>query len=179
MYDNLIESTSRFSSFQGFGCILAHSMGLGKTMQMVTFTDIFLSHTPAQKVLCIVPINTIQNWLSEFNYWLPAQGEYSRISETGVGVKYRDFQIFVLNDSLKNLHQRAGVIGNWKKSGGVLLMGYELYRQLANKKPRKKRQKANSFECVDLEEEDKNRGLLNGEQDCLYCLPYNRVQMVF
>jgi len=167
MYDNLIESTSRFSSSQGFGCILAHSMGLGKTMQMVTFTDIFLSHTPAQKVLCIVPINTIQNWLSEFNYWLPAQGEYSRISETGVGVKHRDFQIFVLNDSLKNLHQRAGVIANWKKSGGVLLMGYELYRQLANKKPRKKRQKANSFECVDLEEEDKNRGLLNDIQSAL------------
>jgi len=167
MYDNVIESTSRFSSSQGFGCILAHSMGLGKTMQIVTFTDIFLTHTPAQKVLCIVPINTIQNWLSEFNYWLPARGEYSRISETGVDVKCRDFQIYVLNDSLKNLHQRAGVIGNWKKNGGVLLMGYELYRQLANKKPRKKKQKANNFECIDIEEEDKNRGLLNDIQSAL------------
>jgi RAD54-like protein 2 len=167
MYDNVIESTSRFSSSQGFGCILAHSMGLGKTMQIVTFTDIFLSHTPAQKVLCIVPINTIQNWLSEFNYWLPAQGQYSKIAEKKVNVKCRDFQIYVLNDSLKNLHQRAGVIGNWNKNGGVLLMGYELYRQLANKKPRKKKQKGHGFECIDIEEEDKNRGLLNDIQSAL------------
>jgi len=167
LYDNVIESTSRFSSSQGFGCILAHSMGLGKTMQIVTFTEIFLSQTPAQKVLCIVPINTIQNWLSEFNYWLPAKGEYSKIAEKGVGVKCRDFPIHVLNDSLKNLQQRAAVIGNWKRNGGILLMGYELYRQLANKKPRKKKQKPNGVEYVDIEEEDKNRGLLNEIQTAL------------
>jgi len=167
MYDNVIESTSTFSSSQGFGCILAHSMGLGKTMQIVTFTDIFLSHTPGQKVLCIVPINTIQNWLSEFNYWLPAKGEYSKIAEKGVGVKCRDFPIHVLNDSLKNLQQRAGVIGNWRRNGGVLLMGYELYRQLANKKPRKKKPKGNGFDYIDIEEEDKNRGLLNDIQNAL------------
>jgi len=167
LYDNVIESISRFSSSQGFGCILAHSMGLGKTMQIVTFIDIFLSKTPGERALCIVPINTIQNWLSEFNYWLPAKGEYSKIVEKGVGVKYRDFPIHVLNDSLKNLQQRAAVIGAWKKCGGVLLMGYELYRQLANKKPRKRKQKPNGFECIDLEEEHKNRGLLNEIQTAL------------
>jgi RAD54-like protein 2 len=35
--------------------------------------DVFLGNTEAKKVLCIVPINTIQNWLAEFNYWLPAK----------------------------------------------------------------------------------------------------------
>merc|ERR1712154_500022 len=110
LYDNIIESVNRFSTSQGFGCILAHSMGLGKTMQIVSFIDIFLSQTPAKKVLCIVPINTIQNWLAEFNFWLPAEGEYSRISEKGTKIKCRNFNIHILNDTLKNLQQRAAVI---------------------------------------------------------------------
>ena len=45
----------------------------GKTMQIVSFIDLLLTHTVARSVLCIVPINTIQSWLAEFNYWLPAQ----------------------------------------------------------------------------------------------------------
>ncbi len=49
MYDNIIESTSRFEHSNGFGCILAHSMGLGKTLQLVAFSDIFLRHTPGEK----------------------------------------------------------------------------------------------------------------------------------
>lgn len=42
LFDNIIESVDRFDSSTGFGCILAHSMGLGKTVQLVCFCDIFL-----------------------------------------------------------------------------------------------------------------------------------------
>ena len=65
----------------------------GKTMQIVSFIDLLLTHTVARSVLCIVPINTIQNWLAEFNYWLPAQVGHLNISVSSV---FRVFSIFVL-----------------------------------------------------------------------------------
>ncbi len=177
LYDNIIESNSQFSSSSGFGCILAHSMGLGKTIQLVAFSDIFLRHTPAKHVLCIVPVNTVQNWIAEFGMWVPedkkakgetkederAQEEKGEVKkEEEEPVRPRNFGVHVLNDALKNLDARGKVILRWQREGGVLLMGYELYRLLASKKkPRKKKPKGP--ECIDLEVEDKNKSLLDGE----------------
>ncbi len=110
----------------------------------------------ARHVLCIVPINTLQNWVSEFNHWLP---EASR-SEL---VRPRGFKIHVINESLKNLEMRSKAILGWRREGGVLLMGYELYRQLANKKTRKKKKRKNEPEYIDIEEEDKTKSILDGQ----------------
>ncbi|KAH8284581.1 hypothetical protein KR018_004934, partial [Drosophila ironensis] len=126
LYDNIIESTRRYNKSSGFGCILAHSMGLGKTLQVVSFCDIFLRHTSARTVLCVMPINTLQNWLSEFNMWIP---RFSNDSN----VRTRNFDIYVLNDQQKTLTARSKVILNWAHEGGVLLIGYELFRLLALK----------------------------------------------
>ena len=71
MFDNIVERVAEYRRNRGFGCILAHSMGLGKTLQVVSFIDTFLRHTPGKRVLCIVPINTLQNWVAEFNKWIP------------------------------------------------------------------------------------------------------------
>ena len=75
-------------------------------------------------------------------------------------MRRRNFPIHLLNDSLKSLQQRAGVIQEWQREGGVLLMGYELYRQLANKKA--KRRKAQRAGSSDVDEDDRNRSLLTG-----------------
>ena len=75
-------------------------------------------------------------------------------------MRRRNFPIHLLNDSLKSLQQRAGVIQEWQREGGVLLMGYELYRQLANKKAR--RRKAQRAGSSDVDEDDRNRSLLTG-----------------
>ncbi len=71
LYDNLVESLERYNTNNGFGCILAHSMGLGKTLQVISFIDIFLRYTKGERVMVIVPVNTLQNWVHEFNMWLP------------------------------------------------------------------------------------------------------------
>ena len=83
LFDNIIESLERFHSSDGFGCILAHSMGLGKTLQVIAFIDIFLRHTSAQRIICIVPVNTLQNWVAEFDCWLPTSGRGSGDEEVG------------------------------------------------------------------------------------------------
>ena len=57
LYDNLVESVERFSSSTGFGCILAHSMGLGKTLQVISCIDVLFRHTRAHTVLAIVPVS--------------------------------------------------------------------------------------------------------------------------
>ena len=57
MYDNIVETLSNFDASPGFGCILAHSMGLGKTLQVISFVDVFLRFTSARTVLCVVPVS--------------------------------------------------------------------------------------------------------------------------
>lgn len=161
LYDNLVESIERFNTSTGFGCILAHSMGLGKTLQVVCFCDVFLRHTPAKTILCIMPINTLQNWLAEFNMWLPAEGSSSISTLASHGeVRCRTFNLHVLNDSHKTLAARAKVIREWNMNGGVLLIGYEQYRLLSLRRhPRSRKKDVQKIAA----EDEKSKVLFDGE----------------
>lgn len=120
-----MESLSRFQVSPGFGCILAHSMGLGKTLQLICFIDVLLDFTKATKVLCIVPMNTIQNWNSEFNTWLPEKtadeqpGEDTDDSVTGTTdaqnevPKTRNYKVYLLSDGVKTTVARSTLIGKF------------------------------------------------------------------
>lgn len=160
MFDNVVESIERYKTSPGFGCILAHSMGLGKTLQVISFCDVFLRDAGAKSVMCIMPINTLQNWLAEFNMWLPTDSTTSPLAQHG-DVRPRNFSLFVLNDLHKTLSARAKVVQEWKREGGVLLIGYEMYRQLSmrkNVKPRKGKKKNLPEEELD---DDKAKPLLD------------------
>ncbi|CAN9511775.1 unnamed protein product [Ophioblennius macclurei] len=166
LYDNLIESLDRYKSSSGFGCILAHSMGLGKTLQVISFIDILLRNTEAHTVLAIVPVNTLQNWLSEFNLWLPPQEALSPDADPAV-VAGRTFKVHILNDEHKTTLARAKVVEDWSRDGGVLLMGYEMYRLLSMKKSfvmgkKRKSKKPAGPIIIDLDEEDRQQELMRG-----------------
>ncbi|XP_041835650.1 helicase ARIP4 isoform X2 [Melanotaenia boesemani] len=166
LYDNLIESLERYKTSSGFGCILAHSMGLGKTLQIISFIDILLRNTEAHTVLAIVPVNTLQNWLTEFNLWLPPQ-EALPPDIDPTFVTGRTFKVHILNDEHKTTLARAKVVEDWSRDGGVLLMGYEMYRLLTMKKTfvmskKRKSKKPAGPVIIDLDEEDRQQELMKG-----------------
>uniref|UniRef100_A0A8P4GJX6 Helicase C-terminal domain-containing protein n=1 Tax=Dicentrarchus labrax TaxID=13489 RepID=A0A8P4GJX6_DICLA len=147
LYDNLVESVERFGSSTGFGCILAHT------------------------VLAIVPVNTLQNWLSEFNMWVPPPEALPPDTEPGLATP-RTFKVHILNDEHKNTATRAKVVEDWARDGGVLLMGYEMYRLLSLKKSfvagrKKKSKKSTGPVVIDLDEEDRQQELLKGIERAL------------
>ncbi|TRZ01599.1 hypothetical protein DNTS_022958 [Danionella cerebrum] len=166
LYDNLVESLERYKCSSGFGCILAHSMGLGKTLQVISFIDVLLRHTGAKTVLAIVPVNTLQNWLAEFNLWLPAAESLPPDADPAQ-VLPRTFKVHILNDEHKTTVARAKVVEAWSGDGGVLLMGYEMYRLLSLKKSfvtgrKRKSKKPSGPVIIDLDEEERQQELMRG-----------------
>lgn len=161
-------------------------MGLGKTLQVIAFIDVFLHYTQSQHVLCVVPINTIQNWVTEFNMWLPEATEInpsfpnsatnSYNDRSTVTLKPRDFRVFVLNDSAKTLVSRVEIIKEWRSKGGVLIIGYEMFRLLSLSVPciggnkmavKKKKSKASAASqniTIDLDETEKEMEQLMGKK---------------
>ncbi|XP_013928190.1 PREDICTED: helicase ARIP4 isoform X2 [Thamnophis sirtalis] len=171
LYDNLVESLERFKTSSGFGCILAHSMGLGKTLQVISFLEVLFRHIEAKTVLAIVPVNTLQNWLAEFNMWLPAP-EALPADYDPKEIQPRTFKVHILNDEHKTTAARAKVVTEWVTDGGVLLMGYEMYRLLSLKKSfatgrKKKSKKQTGPVIIDVDEEDRQQELLKGIEKAL------------
>jgi RAD54-like protein 2 len=93
---------------------------------MITFIDILLRYTIAKSILVIVPINTIQNWVNEFNRWCP-------VADPNIEYK-RPYQLYILNDTSKKFVQRAKIVQNWSQTGGTLIIGYEMFRLMVTKK---------------------------------------------
>lgn len=113
----------------GQGCLLAHTMGLGKTMQivtlLVTIAEAARSPEPAirsqipeelaqSKTLVLCPTGLVDNWMDELMMWTPkgCLGTFFRV------------------DSTTSLVDRRLLPKRWSSDGGVFVVGYEMFRNI-------------------------------------------------
>ena len=85
------------------------------TRNPLSFVDCCLRNTPAQCVLIVVPVNVLQNWINEFDMWVPENCPEANSS--------RDYPIYVINDLLKTFEARATLIKKWNGTGGCMILG--------------------------------------------------------
>nr|XP_023025621.1 transcriptional regulator ATRX homolog [Leptinotarsa decemlineata] len=119
MWDACFESVERLKKEPGSGCILAHCMGLGKTLQVIALSHTLLTNhekTNVNKVLIVCPLSTVLNWKAEFKKWIPS-------SDT--------LEVYELVSCKKNF-ERQYIVNEWHQEGGVLIISYAMFRNLSN-----------------------------------------------
>merc|ERR1711911_575485 len=93
---------------------------------------------------------------------LPADPAAQGLHTDDKPVQPRSFILHVLNDSTKDINSRCRVISEWMNQGGVLLLGYEMYRIFYTQRKQRKRgrKKKRSSGLIDVEEEEKEKETL-------------------
>ncbi|KAL2950135.1 hypothetical protein AAZX31_20G213300 [Glycine max] len=118
MWENIIQSIRKVKSGdKGLGCILAHTMGLGKTFQVIAFlyTAMRCVDLGLRTVLIVTPVNVLHNWRQEFIKWRPSE--------------LKPLRVFMLEDVSRD--RRAELLAKWRSKGGVFLIGYAAFRNLS------------------------------------------------
>lgn len=111
------------------GCLLAHTMGLGKTMQVITFLAALqeaalssdqsvLAQIPQDlresKTLVLCPAGLVENWMDELLMWAP-MGLLGDLRKIGSNL---------------TLPERSAAIRGWANEGGVLVIGYNMFKRV-------------------------------------------------
>ncbi|KAJ4268644.1 hypothetical protein NW762_002711 [Fusarium torreyae] len=111
------------------GCLLAHTMGLGKTMQAITFlvalAEAAESEDPSvvaqipedlreSRTLVLCPATMVENWSDEFLYWAPKSllGEMRTVTSDMLPI------------------ERSSTVSAWASGKGVLLVGYHMFQKV-------------------------------------------------
>ncbi|CAL8094695.1 unnamed protein product [Orchesella dallaii] len=107
------------------GCILAHCMGLGKTLQSVAFIHTLLTNklTGIKTALIICPLSTVNNWFNEFKSWTEEAD---------------DVRLHKLYEAKNSVGSRIDYLKTWQRRGGVGILHYDMFRMLADPKGKKK-----------------------------------------
>ncbi|KAK3185431.1 hypothetical protein K4F52_005741 [Lecanicillium sp. MT-2017a] len=110
------------------GCLLAHTMGLGKTMQTITFLVAILEAACSNdrsvrdqvpedlrecRTLILCPSGLVENWLDELLIWAP-RGIFGNIHKV---------------EATQSVDERAATIADWGERGGILIMGYNMFKK--------------------------------------------------
>ena len=127
MWDVCYEKVSMIANgHKGSGCILAHCMGLGKTLQVIALVHTVLAHadkTRTRRVLILVPKNVLTNWKNEFAKWTQACRRPVNIFE------------MPYSGQASKLHEaRLAELEEWSSRGGVCIMGYSIFNSLVHGK---------------------------------------------
>jgi len=132
----------------GGGALLAHTMGLGKTVTVIAFlftlaeaqgripANLSLSHNlqvgeHMARVLILVPGGLVTNWALELKTWA-AKFPESSLELPSCGRKLLT-TVYRVGNNL-NIEQRVAMLTKWHASGGILLLGHELFRALVDPK---------------------------------------------
>jgi SNF2 family DNA or RNA helicase len=88
---------------------MCDSMGLGKSLSVVTLTHCFsrhqITHGKKSQVLLICPTTLISNWSREFLKWLP------RGSEEGSD----EVWVKIMDKNYKTLGERVNLLKEWQR----------------------------------------------------------------
>lgn len=133
MYESCYGDINTIDKNPGSGCILAHCMGLGKTLQLIALLHTLISYPKlkTKRVLVLCPKSTVLNWVDELKNWLKGVKD----SPTKITVAH-----FEDNDKIDVKCRKLEQWFNLKYNAGCLLLGYEAFRTLVNYSTSKKNQ---------------------------------------
>ncbi|XP_024988979.1 protein CHROMATIN REMODELING 20 isoform X4 [Cynara cardunculus var. scolymus] len=138
MWENIIQSIPKVKSGdKGLGCILAHTMGLGKTLQVIAFLYAAMRSVDIglKAAMIVTPVNVLHNWRHEFTKWRPTE--------------FKPIRVYMLEDVPRD--RRLELLMKWRAKGGVFLIGYTNFRNLSLGKHVKDRHMAKEF-CRTLQD---------------------------
>lgn len=116
------------------GCVLAHSMGLGKSIQTISLVHTLLTHPLLslnekqiiRRVLLLVPVNTLANWQAEFAKWCGEVGHWDDEFAKTCGKDIPSFSLYNYNEA-KDAKTRRMLVANWYANGGVLCCSFKTF----------------------------------------------------
>lgn len=137
MYQSCYGDINTIDKFPGSGCILAHCMGLGKTLQLIALLHTLIRYPKLKtnRVLVLCPKSTVLNWFEEFSRWLK-----------GIRKEEGRLKVYCFEET-DGYNEKCRKLEEWFKSdrrcAGCLLLGYEAFRALVNYDPNKRKQTTN------------------------------------
>lgn len=82
-------------------------------------------------------------------------------------IRPREFKVFILNDNHKTLAARSEIVFQWAREGGVLMIGYEMYRLLSMKKMSKTKRKVPVAQLMTPQQNEEQKTMFDSIHEAL------------
>lgn len=124
------------------GCILADAMGLGKTLQVLVALHIFAriqvaAGHPRPRFLLVCPTTVLKHWKNEslkLSEWLTHPTQTNDLTITPADKRSMLLPTKIL-DATVSAADRAMMLHAWRDHHGMLLIGYDLLRDIVSAQP--------------------------------------------